>query len=278
MKEKKTRTKHWLQFKLQLVFFAEAICFVCPHKLTSLLPRLLSHTLRGEILSSWLFSLSFCLETPQYWGLGLGFILVRRRKGDMKEAASDARFIGCICLPYFCLPSISLRNAGKCLQYDSVCLEKGEQGLRRQQLLGPFSGARWSQLALACRSWLPISSLLCIQWYHVGSLQWARMGASTPWKSENATIGASFNRPEAWRVLLNLSPRAFCRVQRNLTKPDILWAQDDNPQWVRKRWILHLCHHQEIAWGQGFISFIISMSNHLKLHPGSANRWLKCCF
>lgn len=74
------------------------------------------------------------------------FIFPCQAEDKMKKAASNAGFIWYICLSYFCLHNILLRNAGKFLQSDSVCMEKKEQELSLQQLFGPFSVVFRSQL------------------------------------------------------------------------------------------------------------------------------------
>lgn len=68
-------------------------------------------------------------------------------------------------------------------------MEKEEQGLSLQRFLGPFSGACWSQPALACSSWLCSSLLnsavsdMLVAWnwpwwryLHLGSLQMLPIG------------------------------------------------------------------------------------------------------
>lgn len=67
IKERKTRTKLWLRFKLQPVFFTEAVCFKFVRAQSSaFLPSLLSHTFKRAAISFWLPPLLPCAP-PLFW-------------------------------------------------------------------------------------------------------------------------------------------------------------------------------------------------------------------
>lgn len=173
IKEKKTRAKHWLQFEIQLVFVTEAI-EVCPYKLTYFLPSLLLHTFKKTSL---IFS-SFYLLSHLLWKatilwteawFGRTYLSGRQRVKGRKQQG----MLGLFDISIFPTSTFITSYVGMQGHLSNLILptRKSQSRRLRLQLLGPFSGVCWSQLAVACRSRL-CSSLLSSVFSDVMLVAW----------------------------------------------------------------------------------------------------------